>query len=303
MCEKTDSVARAWCVELAGEEILRPATGRDRLALTWLLTTSRWTHESRGHESLGQLIGRGPSVLWLRKGSIRGAFLVSLYRRPVATARGVALRREQDREHFFDLALPVLETQVARSGGRWLSFSGCADWLVQEIASRGYRLKDRVISYGRAELDTPALGDRQVVVRAATDQDIAQVIGLDAAAFEAFWRLNQEIISRGVRECPCFLVAELDGPLVGYLMAGEWNQRVYISRVAVAPDTRRRGIGTRLIREALILMRRRGLSEALLNTQESNSHAQRLYEKLGFQLTGETEAFWAKPLAASPPEL
>ena len=303
MCEKTYSVASDWCVELAGEEILRPATGRDNLALTWLLTTSRWTHESRGQESLTQLLGRGPSVLWLRNGSIRGALLVSLYRRPVATVRAVALRSKQDRERFFDLALPILETQLSRSGGRWLSFSGCADWLVQDIATRGYRLKDRVVTYGKAGLSTPAPGDRQVLVRAARGNDITQVMGLDAAAFEAFWRLNEEIISTGVRECPCFLVAELDGSLIGYLMADEWNQRVYISRIAVAPGTRRRGIGTRLIYEALILMRRRGLSEALLNTQQSNSHAQRLYEKLGFQLTGETETFWAKPLPPSPTEL
>ena len=303
LCEETAPVARDWCIELSGDELLRPATCRDRLALTWLLATSRWRHQSRGHESVTQLLSQEPSVLWLRHGAVHGALLASLYRRPVATVRILTVRSRPDRERFLDLALPLLETRLSRVGMKWLSFYGCADWLAQEIAVRGYRLKDRVVSYEKTGLDSQPPGDRQVLVRSATPDDVAQVMILDKMAFEPFWQLNEGIISRRVYECPCFLVAELEGFLVGYLLAEQRDQRAYISRLAVAPAARRRGIGTCLIREALGPMRGQGLVQALVNTQQSNLRARRLYEKLGFQLTGETETFWAKPLPPSPTEL
>jgi len=51
----------------------------------------------------------------------------------------------------------------------------------------------------------------------------------------------------------------------------------------VHPRFQRRGIGTRLVREAIRQARRDGFPAMYLETEESNSPARRAYEKAGFR--------------------
>lgn len=55
-------------------------------------------------------------------------------------------------------------------------------------------------------------------------------------------------------------------------------------RVFVHPATRRMGIASRLIEEALKLAREKGYERIALRTHQTNSGAVKLYEKCGFEL-------------------
>ena len=86
--------------------------------------------------------------------------------------------------------------------------------------------------------------------------------------------MNDEIV--GV------LILHLSGPLNGYLQT-----------IAVHPDWRCRGIGTRMIEwaEARIFRQSRNV---FLCVSSFNEHAQNLYERLGYQRVGELPDFVAK---------
>ncbi len=62
----------------------------------------------------------------------------------------------------------------------------------------------------------------------------------------------------------------------------------YISNVAVFPGHRGRGIGEKLIAAALDEAGRAGSRSVVLDVETDNPDAQRLYERLGFRVVGET---------------
>jgi len=80
-------------------------------------------------------------------------------------------------------------------------------------------------------------------------------------------------------------VAEIEGRLVGYLEL-DWHwlgkDAAYISLVNVHPDYRGRGIGTSLLKKAILKSILIGIERVDLHTWPGNDRAIRLYKKLGF---------------------
>lgn len=82
-------------------------------------------------------------------------------------------------------------------------------------------------------------------------------------------------------------LATVDGRTAGQILVREhWNRFALIWDIAVDPPCRRRGIGRRLIEQATGWARERGLPGVMLETQNINAAACRLYERCGFVLGG-----------------
>jgi len=89
-----------------------------------------------------------------------------------------------------------------------------------------------------------------------------------------------------------YLVAELDGKVVGsagLLAIGETAQ---ILTVGVLPAARRRGIGERLVQALVAEAGRRRAAEVLLEVRVDNAAARQLYEKLGFAVLGTRRGYY-----------
>ena len=296
LVRQTLASAGRWTVRLDDGLILRQATQRDRLAVNWLLNTSPWTHRVKGWESLPELLTCAPSLAWRRGRTMRGALLCSLYRDPVAEVRYLALRARGDVERFFGGVLPVAEERLQDLGARWISFRTDEEWLRTGLADGGYFLQDEVVSYRRESTGLDICGSRAVKVRAGYDGDLEAALAVDSAAFVPFWRLNATVMAREIDQSPWYLLAEATDGVVGYLIAQRWGLEAYISRIGVLPAHQGIGIGTRLMCEALDLMRRDGLSSVRLNTQVHNGRSRRLYERLGFTTIGAPVSYWVKEL-------
>ncbi len=302
----------------------RPGVPSDWLRVSWLIETSRRVFTHWGGESLRELLAAPGAIVWQQGRALRGVLLIDPRRGEVGEARLLVVHDDADLMQFGAEVLPLAERRLAHRGTRWLSFSSPDDWLLELLASHGYRLKDRVITYARQGLGLDAQGNPDVAVQSALPEHLPGMLAVDSAAFEPFWRLDGDTMRRALDEDAYVLVALGTpplpvlgervgerglGPVIGYLVADVWEARAHIVRLAVASEHQGRGVATRLIAE---LFRRmapggdlrevggQGVREVTLNTQDTNERSRLLYERLGFRETGGVEEVWARELEPPP---
>jgi ribosomal-protein-alanine N-acetyltransferase len=81
--------------------------------------------------------------------------------------------------------------------------------------------------------------------------------------------------------------------IIAYLFYRFIADEVHIFRIAVDPEWRRQGIGSRLVRECLCAARRRGVTAAVLEVRPSNAEAIELYRKFGFQVVATRPGYYS----------
>jgi hypothetical protein len=80
------------------------------------------------------------------------------------------------------------------------------------------------------------------------------------------------------------LVGTVDGAVVAGVMAGFDGVRGWIYHLAVAPEWRRRGFATQLVRAAELGLRALGCPKVNLQVRATNSAVVAFYQSLGYQL-------------------
>ena len=116
------------------------------------------------------------------------------------------------------------------------------------------------------------------------DLDVVQAI--ERASFSSPWPPNAYRSELETNRLANYLVARVDGEIVGY--GGMWLMvdEAHITTFAVHPSWRRQRIGERLLLAFLDLAVARQAHEATLEVRLSNLAARRLYEKYGFRPVG-----------------
>ena len=82
------------------------------------------------------------------------------------------------------------------------------------------------------------------------------------------------------------------GELVGYLVLSRYVDAWHVMNVAVAPDWRRRGVATALLRRLLDETRHDGQRGYTLEVRVSNVGAISLYERFGFRAKGVRRGYY-----------
>lgn len=77
-------------------------------------------------------------------------------------------------------------------------------------------------------------------------------------------------------------VAECDGKVIGSIMAGYDGHRGWIYSLAVLPEYRHRGIGTKLVRHAEQQLERLGCPKINLQIMAGNEQVETFYRRLGY---------------------
>ncbi len=147
----------------------------------------------------------------------------------------------------------------------------------------GFRVRERLHLLAHDMSDLP---ERTASTRRARRRDRSTVLEVDTAAFDPFWRLDAAGLDDALAATPVSRFRTLwdNGNLTAYAIAGRAGRQGYIQRIAVDPARRRRGLGSAAVADALAWLARRGAKRTVVNTQESNVGAVRLYERCGFTL-------------------
>ena len=129
------------------------------------------------------------------------------------------------------------------------------------------------------------LSDPEIDTRPATAADIDRVLALWAVGRTAHATTEdrRDAVARLVeRDSEALLIAELDGELVGALIAGWDGWRGNMYRLAVEPSRRRRGIGMALVRAGEESLRRRGAGRVTALVAFEDDQAGGFWDRAGY---------------------
>jgi GNAT superfamily N-acetyltransferase len=172
---------------------------------------------------------------------------------------------------------------LAGRGYRSAVTSALAPPEAQGFLLAGFAVRERLHLLIHSLDDIPAPA-RQPVLRRVRRSDRDFALGVDERAFPPFWRLDASGLAEAVAATPSTRFRVTAPPIVGYAVTGRAGRRGYLQRLAVDPERQREGIGAALALDGLRWLRRWGAQQAMVNTQESNTGALALYERLGFRL-------------------
>lgn len=127
--------------------------------------------------------------------------------------------------------------------------------------------------------------------------DLDAVVAIEHASFANPWTREMyvaEFENRGTSYC--FLVRDASRVIIGFCAFWLVFDEVHINNVAIAPEHRRAGAGTALLRQVLLEGAKLGARRATLEVRRSNSAALHLYERLGFSAAGVRRGYYSSPV-------
>ncbi|MHA3226374.1 ribosomal protein S18-alanine N-acetyltransferase [Globicatella sulfidifaciens] len=89
-----------------------------------------------------------------------------------------------------------------------------------------------------------------------------------------------------------YLVIELQGKLVGVITGRVLYRNSHISQLMVLPRYQSKGLGQWLVSEWLFIAEQFKTKQITLEVRESNQRAQKLYQKMGFQVIDQRENYY-----------
>ncbi|MBQ1875524.1 MAG: ribosomal protein S18-alanine N-acetyltransferase [Selenomonas sp.] len=130
-----------------------------------------------------------------------------------------------------------------------------------------------------------------VSFREMVPDDADVVAAVEAACFpvpwsrESFWR-------EASNEHTCYRLAVADEQVVGF--AGCWVtcDEAQITNIALLPDWRGQGLGTRLMADLMAAAKARGCTAMTLEVRPSNTAALALYHHYGFKEAGRRKGYY-----------
>ncbi len=278
-------------------EQTRLLTTKDIVAIERLLRTSEYIYQRFTVEELPLLLQHYPAVGLFSGSSLQGFLLSQSVNPPTGWIGGfgVSWTESRDYQRILFLLLEHLSAALIRRNVHYLHYSGNdeeRDWLRTLLLTKGFVPHRQLYAYDKFDYSIPTIGNKLVRVRpvrlsSQPDQreaiyDMEALLAIEQVCFEDLWRYDATGFTDIATTHPYFVVAELNGCVVGYQFNAIDSNFGYLVRIAVHPSVNGQGIGARLMAEAVRFFQQEKVTRIMLNTQDNNLHAHRLYEWFGF---------------------
>ncbi len=264
------------------------AIGSENLSqVVRLLQSSEYVYQRFTLEELPMLLATYPAV-GVFVGSSLKSFLIS---QTVSGASawiggfGTNWTESHNYLRMLQVQLEALVPYLIERGTQHLHYSGNdmdQDWLRPVMLEQGFRPYCQLYAYDKYDYTVPSTGNQEVTIRPARREDIPTLLKIEEVCFKELWRYDIRSFEDIIKTHPYFVVAELHGQVVGYQFNALDGEYGYLIRIAVQPLLNSRGIGARLMAEAVDFFARARVERIMLNTEQDNTHAHHLYEWFGF---------------------
>ena len=133
-----------------------------------------------------------------------------------------------------------------------------------------------------------------MIIRETKPEDVSAIAELEKQCFSAPWSENM-ILSSLESRLSCWLVAEINGTIAGYVGSESVLDSADMMNIAVAPEFRRQGVGEALVNGLISRLQSKSVAFLLLEVRVSNKSAIAMYEKLGFLQVGLRPRYYCNP--------
>ncbi len=179
-------------------------------------------------------------------------------------------------------------SQLAEAGHVLVAAIAIQRWLDAILIEAGFSLEGHIVLLEREDQPRPPVRVLpNVNVRAMRRDELPQVAEVDAAAFDPLWRNSLDALGKAYAMSSYASVAEDGSGLIGYQLSTGGEFGVHLARLAVRPQTQRRGVGAALVEDLLAHVPESTAARVTVNTQANNAASLALYYRLGFRRTGE----------------
>lgn len=132
-----------------------------------------------------------------------------------------------------------------------------------------------------------------VRIRKMTVDDVPAVARIDQMSFTLPWPEHSfRYEAADNRVARCYVAEGEDGQILAMIVSWIILDELHIATIAVHPDFRRKGIGARILTEALKEGQRVGVKSAFLEVRAGNEGAQAMYRRFGFEVTGKRPHYY-----------
>lgn len=131
------------------------------------------------------------------------------------------------------------------------------------------------------------------IVPAGRD-NIKDISEIERSCFTRPWS-EQQLADELSYDYARLLAAVTGGKTVGFIDFHIVCESAHINNVAVLPEYRNAGIGSRLVEAAIDISRRLGCEALTLEVRAGNTPAKALYIKKGFAVAGVRRGFYSDP--------
>jgi ribosomal-protein-alanine N-acetyltransferase len=265
---------------------IRSASPADRELLSALLTGAKKRHIHLDWVPALDLLGEPLFKIALQNDLPLACLAAPPDPTPIAWLRVFAAARDKNIEALWnglwsDLLVEARTTQVEHIYSLVLQ-----DWFHPLLEGSGFVQTNEVIFYEWSGSAGVLEFDRNLTLRRMRQADLPEVETIDHDAFAPAWQNSISTLDTASRLSTYATVCELDGELVGYQISTASALGAHLARLAVKGAYQRRGIGRALVVDMLKFISRHSFDRVSVNTQADNLSSQRLYNSLGFDLTG-----------------
>lgn len=127
------------------------------------------------------------------------------------------------------------------------------------------------------------------MIRRAINDDIQQIMKVEESCFPVPW---PDFLFKAHLNNPGFVVYERESEILGYAIIGDSEGKAHLQNIAVHPEYRRQGVGTKLLEWCIDLVRLYGYHEVILEVREKNTGSRLFYEDSGFEIAGTVEGYY-----------
>jgi ribosomal-protein-alanine N-acetyltransferase len=135
-------------------------------------------------------------------------------------------------------------------------------------------------------MELQILTDWGAQLRRMCANDLDQVLAIEKRNFPEPWTRRAFLAEIATKPISQPLVAVYDDQIIGYVVPWFIVDEMQIADIAVHEDFRRRGLAKQMLALVCELAQRRGCRLAHLEVRSSNAAGRRLYESMGFYITG-----------------